>query len=429
METSIQPLSTWGLFQKTIFRFVFAYFLLYTIPFPLDMVPGLGGVAYELTESVWDKVVPWFGEEVLGTKEITIKPAGSGDTTWNYVQLLLMVLLAAFMTLIWSILDRKRINYERLYYWSIVFMRYYLAFVLMGYGFAKVFKSQFPEPGLMSLMQPFGDSSPMGLAWNFVGYSFGFNLFTGLGEAIAGFLLLFRRTKVLGGFMGIAVMSNIVVMNYCYDIPVKLFSTNLLLMIFFVLAPDFKRILNFLIFNKAVIPTDLSSHFTNAKLNKAALVLKILIIGYSFYGTYERYSGPQEWGDRAPKPALYGIYDVQNFAINRDTLPPLMTDDRRWKNMVINWKNNAAVIMMPGNKKYYGFVPDTVSQTIKMYNYRDSANQNTILEYARPTPDSLVIKGIWINDTLDIQFTRRDKKDFLLMNRGFHWINEYPFNR
>ena len=24
---------------------------------------------------------------------------------------------------------------------------------------------------------------------------------------------------------------------------------------------------------------------------------------------------------------------------------------------------------------------------------------------------------------------RREPKDFLLMNRGFHWVNEYPFNR
>jgi hypothetical protein len=25
--------------------------------------------------------------------------------------------------------------------------------------------------------------------------------------------------------------------------------------------------------------------------------------------------------------------------------------------------------------------------------------------------------------------TRRDPTDSLLMNRGFHWVNEYPFNR
>ncbi len=33
------------------------------------------------------------------------------------------------------------------------------------------------------------------------------------------------------------------------------------------------------------------------------------------------------------------------------------------------------------------------------------------------------------NDTLTGNFIRKTEKDFLLMNRGFNWINEIPLNR
>ena len=363
------------------------------------------------------------------TRQIKVKPNGSGDTTWNYVHNLLLLILALIIAVIWSMLDRRRLDYDKLYYWPVVFIRYYLGFTLMSYGFAKVFKSQFPDPSLMSLMKPLGNMSPMGLAWTYVGYSEGFNLFTGLGEAVGGFLLLFRRTKVLGGFVSFAVVSNIVVINYCYDIPVKLFSTNLLLMVVFILSPDLKRIFNFLFLNKATSPVNLSTPFSKHKYQQAAAVFKILLIGYVLYANIERYFGPQEWGDRAPKPPLYGLYDVQSFSQNNNTLPPLTTDTVRWDKLVINWPKNAAIKMMDEKMEYFGFLPDTVAQTIHVYSYQDSAGVNSNWEYARPHPDSLIIKGVWKNDTLDVLMSRRGPEDFPLMKRGFRWINEYPYNR
>jgi hypothetical protein len=33
------------------------------------------------------------------------------------------------------------------------------------------------------------------------------------------------------------------------------------------------------------------------------------------------------------------------------------------------------------------------------------------------------------NDTMQVLLKKKDVKDYLLVNRGFHWVNEYPFNR
>ena len=85
-----------------------------------------------------------------------------------------------------------------------------------------------------------------------MGYSTPYNLFTGLLETLGGLLLLFKRTRLLGAMIVIVVMSNIVMLNFSYDVPVKLFSLHLLVMTVFIIAPDVKRLLNFLVYNKGV---------------------------------------------------------------------------------------------------------------------------------------------------------------------------------
>ena len=199
-QALVYPLR-WNLAQKPAFRFFFVYFLLYVFPV-----------------STWNDVVPWVGRTILKLPyEITVFPNGSGDTTFNYVQVFCFVLLAALIAIVWSVMDRLRPNYNTLLYWLVVLLRYYLGFVMISYGFAKVFKTQFPFPDLMRLLQPYGQSSPMGLAWTFMGYSTAYNWFTGLSEVIGGGLLLFRRTTALGAVILIGVIGNIVAINFCFS--------------------------------------------------------------------------------------------------------------------------------------------------------------------------------------------------------------------
>ncbi len=125
--------------------------------------------------------------------------------------------------------------------WLRLLVRYTLAFTLFGYGFAKIFPLQFPPPRLFRLIQPYGDFSPMGVLWNFMGASVPYQIFSGAAEALGGFLLLFRPTTTLGALVSFAVMANVVALNFCYDVPVKLYSCNLLLMAVFLAAGDAPR--------------------------------------------------------------------------------------------------------------------------------------------------------------------------------------------
>lgn len=421
--------------QKWLFRFIAAYSFWYIIPFPLSSIPIVNAINEPFGE-LWNMVSIWIGNNLLQIEEtISTKMNGSGDKIIDYLNNLTVLLLGLITTLIWSIIDRKRTNYDNLLYWVEVLVRYYLAATLIGYGGAKIFKTQFPFPSLNRLIQPFGEASPMGLAWTYMGYSTTFNYFTGFGEAIAGFLLFFRRTKLLGVFIGIPVMFTIFMMNMSYDIPVKIYSANLLLMLCGLLIPETKRLTNFFLLNKKVEPAIRSIPNLKGSMKTIGLFLKYSFIGYLLYSNISSgLENEKKWGDNREKPPLYGLYTATEVIINNDTIPPLVTDGNRWHKMTIDYPGRATIRTMDGKTLWSSFKPDTTNQTIEfeIYSRFDTA---TTLNYTLLPNDQLKLEGIIISgndtysDTINVLLQKEDLNQFLLVKRGFNWINEYPFNR
>src|SRR4051812_20092201 len=115
----------WGPIKRIAFRFLFSYFFLYIFPFPLEYLPFAEKVL-GFYQTFLDSLVTWTGRTVFHVS-ITVQPNGSGDTIWNYVQLFLFAALALLATVVWSILDRRRTQYAKLYEWLRVYVRLSLA--------------------------------------------------------------------------------------------------------------------------------------------------------------------------------------------------------------------------------------------------------------------------------------------------------------
>lgn len=217
---SASIISNWNLTKKIYFRFSFIFLLLFIFLNNNGAFIYVSQIFSYPTELL-HQFVPWFSLHALDyTYDFSIVTNGSGDTSYNYIQLFLFFLVALVGSLVWSLLDYKRKSYSILYYWLIVLVRFYLAFTLMQYGLAKVIQLQFPQPHLSRLLQPFGDASPMGLAWTFLGFSKGYNLFMGIVE-VSSVLLLFRKTMIAGAFLSLAASVHVMVMNYSLAIRFK----------------------------------------------------------------------------------------------------------------------------------------------------------------------------------------------------------------
>ncbi len=419
--------AAWGPVNRIVFRFCFAYFILYIFPFPFTVIPG-GDVVFKPYGDLWNAVVPWVGQHLFHLT-ITVLPNGSGDTTFNYVQVFCLTIIATVVAAIWTVLDRKRLGYPALYQGLRVYVRYSLATTMISYGVVKIIKSQFPSPSLDRLIQPFGDASPMGLLWTFMGASESYNLFTGTGEVLGGLLLTTRRTTLLGGLVCFGVMSHVAMLNFSYDVPVKLFSLHLLAMALFLIAPDLGRIACMFFLNRPVEPIAIRPLLGRRWLDRTAVAVRTLLVSlYCGMGLWGAYEGRKMYGDLAPRSALYGIWTVEEFEVNGKPRPPLLTDADRWRRVVFDHPQMIAIQLMSDTRRRYSLKLDPDAKTMALTKRTDPAWTST-LSYKQPEPTSIALEGTMDGQKIRAKLRRTDNPDFLLINRGFHWINEYPFNR
>jgi uncharacterized membrane protein YphA (DoxX/SURF4 family) len=96
--------------------------------------------------------------------------------------------------------------------------RYYAAFTLLGYGFAKVMGAQFTILD-SELAKPMGDVSGFWLTWYYFSYSAVYASVVAWVQIVGAALLGFRRTALVGVLLLLPVMVNIV----CIDLWVVKF--------------------------------------------------------------------------------------------------------------------------------------------------------------------------------------------------------------
>lgn len=420
----------WGPGKRFLLRFAFVYLALYTLGFVLQALPLLGKLG-EVYERAWSSFVPWIGKRLFHL-DVVVRETGSGDTTYDYLKVLCFFVLALVAGLAWTLLDRRgdRGKDSRLYEWLRVCVRFSLASTMILYGASKVFSAQFGPPGLHRLLEPFGEASPMGLLWTFMGYSRGYTLFAGLSEMAGGILLISRRTTLLGALVSTGVLLNVVLLNFFYDVPVKQFSSHLLAMAVLLTLPDLRRLADFLLFNRRVEPARMRPLFQSPRLNRAALVLRtVFIVGLSLYWLHECYKIDRQYGRLAPKPPFYGVWEVEEYAVNGQVRPPLLTDAARWRRVLFDEPGFIGVQAMDEEKdQYYVLELDARGKRFVLGKYKDP-KWRSVLSYQQPRPDVLRLAGTIDGQKISARLRRMDDSRFLLTNRGFHWVSERPFNR
>lgn len=409
----------WSVSRRVAFRFGFVAGALYLFPFPLGFIPKTEWLA-EILQKPWEWLVPWFAENVLGIDAPQKVPTGSGDTMYQWVVTLLIVILAALGAAAWSALDRKRTGYPRLQAAAIIGLRYFLATMMVSYGVAKIVDGgQFPSPWVGRYDQTYGESSPMGLLWTFMGHSHPYSLFGGLAETVGGLLLLFRRTTVIGVLVVAAVMTNVVMLNFCYDVPVKLFSSQLLLAALLILLPHARRVARALLGH--AVPEVAPRTRGSARVERARLVAKLAFAACLAYGSYAQVKMIAEHA--TPLPEIAGVWSVETFHADGIAHPPLLTDELRWRKLIIGeW---AAIRRMTDKREVFRAKVDGAARTITLTARSDQ--RETVLSYTRTDPTHLVLDGVVDGKQLHVTLVSEPKP--LLATRGFHWVQEFPFNR
>jgi hypothetical protein len=419
----------WGVMKRLLFRFSFAYLVLYCLPFPLTVFP-YAEVLIKPYQWLWDRIVPmvaWMAFRI----DTENRPNGSGDTSFDWMQVFTYLVVAVVATAVWTWLGRRR-EYSRLYGWLRVYVRFFLAIFMLLYGTSKAVKSQFAFPMLGELLQPIGESSPMGLVWDFMGASTAYTMFTGMAEMLGGFLLAFRRTTLLGALVSFGAMANVLMLNLCYDVPVKLFSAHLLLMSVFLMLPDLKRLADLFLFNRRVERVEERPLFASPRWERIAQVAGIaFVLLFAGWWLYRSRQDSKQYGDLMTRPPLYGIWRADEVVVDGIARPPLLTDGTRWRYLIFDYPELASLRLMDASsenaRQYFKLKLDEAKGRMTFSKHRDP-KWRAVFSYRKPALDVLEMQGTMEGHAIHARLRRIDETKFMLVGRGFHWVSEYPMN-
>lgn len=417
-RTSSWPAELWA-------RFVGCYFVLYGHSTLLWVAPKGEwlGTPYQ---KMWDAIAVFVGEHVLGIEgPIATEFNGSGDRTVNYLGVLVTLVLALVATAIWSAIARRRPMSPWTRDVLRTYARYVLAVTMLSYGLAKVFVSQFSFPSEALMAQSFGDSSPMRILWTFMGASEPYTIFTGALEVLGGLLLLSRRTTTMGALVVMGIMTNVVALNLCYDVPVKQYSTHLLLMATWLAAHDAKRLAAVLVLHRAVeAPAALRMRLPWRQVERARPWVKALVVGWILYAlvepswTYYRESG------LVMKAWLGRSFDVVSYRVDGEEVPPSLDEPERWRAVYGTGWQGLKITRMGERESWYAFDVDWDTMTLTLTSR--AGDEQIVFGFRWVGADGLRLAGRHEGRDLVIVLKRRPPR--LLETRGFHWINEYPYN-
>lgn len=447
-ETEVGP-RAWSVYQRIGFRIAFVYFFCFLFLFGngtlFELIPVVGGQVSSWLSWPLNQVAEWLGVHLFhltGTAAHWHR-TGSGDTALNWILSGLFVALALVGGLLWTALaevrSQRRLEYTTLYGWLRFLLRLTCAMFMLEYGFAKVYPLQMIPVSIAVLNEPVGNISPMTMLWSMLGMNTAYQMICGAAEVLGGLLLLYRPTALLGALFSAFVMSNVLLYNMFFDVPVKLFAAGLLLAEIFLILPDADALLSFFWRHRPAVPAGvwfppvrrrrwrITTRVFEWIVAVAAVLSPAIFIGIAWHQTQiarhtsspllgawhldatHPASGALITGDGAPGTDLY--LDAVNRGFARST------DGELWRTgMHIDAKAHTITIFP------YGGAPGN-------YSWQMPDNNHLVLTSVPPKagkgkqPDKKFVPAT-------MTFTRTPlPKHYPLLERGFHLVNEWGYER
>ncbi|MFN5371287.1 MAG: hypothetical protein ACK5B6_07470 [Bacteroidia bacterium] len=422
----------WSPVQRIAFRFLFVFLVLICNPWGvLAELPGFSVLADPLNNlEYW--LVENLNTRFFQVKEELVAINGSGDTSYAWARLASFFLFTMVIGGIWNLIDYKRINYIKLDFLLTILVRYTLVYYAFSYGIIKVFSLQMPFPHESLLATPLGDLLPMRLSWAFFGYSPLFQSFSGIIELMVAGMLLFRATVPLGSLLALAVFTQVWMLNLSYDIPVKLFSAQLLLLSVYLVWLDRKRYLAFFFSNQSIeARTEIQPFEFWSRLRRWRIGIKALFMStYVVFSVVQLFTFAQKVQAKPDFfPAGNGFYTLEMKISGNDTLRVILPKSEAWSDLIIHRDGAGSVFPVDTHfrkaygRAYFNFEADSAKGFVKFKQHSSDSLSVYEFRFAQPAPQKLILTSQQDSNRLELHF-RKDDRFFQLTERQFHWLSE-----
>ena len=182
--------------------------------------------------------------------------------------------------------------------------------------------------------------------------------------------------------------------------------------------------------NRPTEPASAELRFQRTWATRGLLIgqfaLGLFFAGYALYTSHAQLKNYTR-GDFVVKPPLYGPWAVDEFTVGGQPRSPLLTDETRWQKAIFDINTYFTVQGMDGKLLRFASKTDAGKKTMELTK-RTDAKWKGNLTYTFPAQETMIMDGQLGEQKVHIKLHHLDSK-YLLNTRGFHWINEFPFNR
>ena len=463
----------WSANQKLIFRIVFIFITLFSVPLDVGFYQMIWHFDYaHLNYRDLTEVVAFFNPQF-----INIFSASGFFGLESYVNYPLILLIAIVGGLIWTTLDKSSTEYRTLYYWARVFARYRVAYAGIGWGYKKLFIMQMPREYEGLWNTELIDFFAKRLYWEAISVAPRYEVFLGFAEFIGGFLLLFRRTTGIGAAITFVVFGNIAISNHAYDIGEQVPSAAMAMLSVFILWYDVPGVWNLIVRQKDAQIVHYYPVFQQAWQRYGRLLIKyafnftfvVLFFIFEVYGYTHNdfYKIPNTPGLKSAA----GYYEVTTFRLNGQLIPYSPKDSIRWHDVTFedwssisfkfanrpqaiemfaagsyprrtevydgkwhfHWQGDIRRYGEPGKHRknpadrdlnigwessgmsgrhWYHYKADTLNQVLYLQNKNKvNRDQRQVFHYSRPSATRIILEGTnEFNDKVYAELDRSDKK-------------------
>lgn len=286
------------------------------------------------------------------------------ENTNNYIYIA-CILLGLTIGILWNRFFKLQTAQEKFYLLVQYVVRFFLAYAISTYGFAKVLKHQFSVPEYIKDI-PIGDQSGFWLTWYYFGYSYPFSIIIAIGQIGGSILLLFQRTRLLGTFILLPIMLNIVLVNIFYDINFGAFLNSLIytLGLIFLLLLNYKELVE--IFFR-------TAHNINAFQERSILkiMIKALVIICALGSTLLT---EHLFRDNS---IVKGVYTTEHITKNNVTVDLKCESDSILTKMYFDYAGLAILEYNDHNKRAYNNY-EIDNKTISLFFESDAQQMDTL---------------------------------------------------
>jgi hypothetical protein len=220
-------------------------------------------------------------------------------------------------------------------------------------------------------------------------------------------------------------MIQVFMLAMTYDVVAKLLAFHLILFSCFLLAPDVSRLVRFLLLRRTSSLSAEVQLFRGVRANRIALAAQIMfglwLVGLNCnvcWGYWHIY------GQGRPLSALYGIWEVKQMSIDEQPRPPLLTDSTRWRRAIFDYPDWMAFQRIDESFVRYGTSVNLPERTLALTKNGDK-NWTASFTFQRPARDQLILDGRMDNHQVHMELQLTDRNSFVLVSRGFHWVQEF----